>query len=277
MCNAICTNVICVHGSEATPRPPGQSSTPAPGVAARTSACPEATRRQRQWPRGPWRRQERIDALSLSLSFSLSDETFHPSPTPLTAHLNVYVDSVDHRPCSATRSRSLSLALWPPASSSVALWRASVRCEEIVRSTVSRSFRPPPTTSPPPTSQTILYMSSGGRRGGRASLSTATAEKIRLGLRTAVRTPYGRPNSVRPSELVSFHIPGHPTSPYRYCVLHMVIWTRRRGLRKTRRRAATDEPRSLISLSLFPSLALAPLTPSPPQPSRRTATACSSP
>ena len=103
----------------------------------------------------------------------------------------------------------------------------------------------PTTTSPPPTSQTILHMSSGGRRGGRASsVSTATtAEKIRL----------GAPNG--PSELVSFHIPGHPTSPYRYCVLHMVIWTRRRGLRKTRRRAATnDEPRSLISLSLFPSL-----------------------
>ncbi len=167
-------------------------------------------------------------------------------PTDRAKHLTFLPSRpTDHRPCSATGSRSLSLALWPPASSSVALWRASVRCEEIVRSTVSRSFRPPPTTSPPPTSQTILHMSSGGRRGGRASsVSTATtAEKIRL----------GAPNG--PSELVSFHIPGHPTSPYRYCVLHMVIWTRRRGLRKTRRRAATnDEPRSLISLSLFPSL-----------------------
>ena len=142
------------------------------------------------------------NASTLSLSLSLSDETFQV-PTgringtvngngPLTAHLNVYVDSVDHRPCSATKSRSRSLALWPPASSSVALWRASVRCEEIVRSTVSRSFRPPPTTSPPPTSQTILHMSSGGRRGGRASVSTATtAETIRLG------APNGRPNSSR--------------------------------------------------------------------------------
>ena len=126
----------------------------------------------------------------------------------------------------------------------------------------SSGIRPPRRSPSPPPIHTMLFMLSGGQRG--VAIDADDRGTICLsGLRTA------RPNSLVPS-------PRPPDVPSTIlCVAHGDM-DAAVGLANTRRRRTPTTAKLRCDLSL--SLTHAVRTPpSPPQPSRRTATACSSP